>query len=275
MSPPVLKTQLLYISSTFRTSGTPDNFTTSLPAGVLQNPYGGRTKVTVADVIINRCFYSIRASNNDFIVNNNGTKTSIRIPIGNYTLDSWLTELGVLLTGWTLTHNETNGLCIFNPPGPGYSFEFKDKSSYLFGFLPHETPGGAPIISSFPLRLNLESFLTIHHNLPKVTNSAVNNFRQNNMQESDVLIRLPVNVESFANIIYQNTADDFSFYTSASHVSELSLSIKDEHKDSIGPFPYDWSITLRIDYESDTDPMNSILSILKSIDQKLLLLSIK
>ena len=83
----------------------------------------------------------------------------------------------------------------------------------------------------------------------------MNNFRQNNMQESDVLIRLPVNVESFANIIYQNSADDFSFYTSASHISELTLSIKDEHKDSIAPFPYDWSIILRIDYEALEDPI--------------------
>ena len=64
---PIMKTQLVYISSTFRTSGTPVNFTTSLPAGVLQNTYGGRTKITVVDVIINRCFHSIRISNNDLL----------------------------------------------------------------------------------------------------------------------------------------------------------------------------------------------------------------
>lgn len=275
MAPIVVKTQLIYISSQYRTSGTPDNFTTSLPAGILHNEFGGRTKITVTDLIINRCFYSIRASNNDFSVVNNGTKISVRIPVGNYDLDQWLATLNTLLPGWTISHNEINGLCTFNTPGPGYGFEFKDKSSYLFGFLPHDKPSGSQIISSFPLRLNLESFLTIHHNLPKVTNSAVNNFRQTNAQESDVLIRVPVNVPSFANIIYQNVNDDFSFYTSASHVSELELSIKDEHKDEIGPFPYDWSITLRIDYESKNDPIESILSILKNLNDKITLLALK
>ena len=85
---------------------------------------GGRTKITVVNVIINRRFHSIRASNNDFIMNNNGAKTSIRIPIGNYTIDTWLVTLRTSLSGWTINHNEIYCLCIFTPPGPGYIFEF-------------------------------------------------------------------------------------------------------------------------------------------------------
>lgn len=78
MSPPVLKSQLLCIPSTFITSGTPDNFTTFLPAGVLQNPYGGRTKITVVDFIINTCFYSIRESSDQSI----NSKTTVVICLG-------------------------------------------------------------------------------------------------------------------------------------------------------------------------------------------------
>jgi hypothetical protein len=191
-----------------------------------------------------------------------------------------MTQLQELLPGWTFSHNQTNGLCTFKPPLDGYSygFKFSDKSSYLFGLHPHDTPIGVnsnPIRSDFPLKLNLESFINIHHNFPRLKNSSVANYKQTEVRENDVLIRLAVNVPSFANIVYQNTNDDFSFYIAANHVNHLHLYVSDEHKDNISPFPYDWSITLRVDYESNDDPSQEIIKKLESINEKLLHLALK
>ena len=282
--------QLLMISSANRLTGTPSDFTVSLPNGMLYNEYGGRTKITVVDTIINRCFWSVRDSNNDFRVvrtnsaDRNGfiieSDIEYRIPVGNYSIQSWMVALQALLPAWSFAHNSTNGLCTFRPPldGWSYGFRFSDKSSYLLGFHPTDEPWGtnrSPIISDFPLRLNIESFLNIHHSFPRLKNSSVANYKQTEVRENDVLIRLPVNVPSFANIIFQNINDDWSFYIASSHVNQLRLYVTDEHRDSITPFPYDWSLTLRIDIYSNDEPMTDINKKLDSINEKLSYLALK
>ena len=112
MAPRVLSQNLIYITSANRLSGTPSDFTVSLPNSVLANPWGGKTRVTVVDAIMNRCFYSVRSINNSFSVTqtNTGAVTQYQVPTGNYTLQSWQTALSALLPGWTITHNPTNGL---------------------------------------------------------------------------------------------------------------------------------------------------------------------
>ena len=285
MAPRIMGQQLLYLSSVNRLTGTPDNFNVALPNGILQNEWQGKTKIVVVDCIINRCFWSVRSSNNSFsIVKTNASLVSTifqtSVPVGNYTIQSWMATLSTVLIGWTMTHNYITGICTFQPPNDSctYSLTFQDKSSFLFGFNTTDIPTGSfsnPIISNFPLKLNLESFINVHHNLPRTKNSSVANYRQTEIKENDVLIRMAVNVPSFANIVYENKSDDFGFYIAATHVNQLHLYITDENKDQISPFPYDWSITLKIIYESKDDMDELILDKLKQMDEKLQYLAIK
>jgi hypothetical protein len=281
MAPRVLSQNLIFITSANRLSGTPSDFTVSLPNSVLANPWGGRTKVTVVDAILNRCFYSVRSINNKFSVKQvtTGVTTQYTIPYGNYTIQSWQAALGKLLPGWTITHDPTSGLCTFLPTALGiYQLAFQGRSSSLFGFNPGDTPTGtniSGIVSSYPLKLNIDSFINIHHSLPKMFNSSVANYRQQDFQENDVLVRLPCNVPAFANITYQNTRDDFSFYLGNTHVNSLRLYLTSEWYDTLDPFPYDWSLTLRVDYESLDDPEQISIAKLTEMNEKLQYLSLK
>ena len=279
MAPPILSTSLIYITSANRVSGTPSDFTVSLPNTALSNPWMGKTRVTVVDAVINRCFYAVREINHRFSVTANGVKTDITIPIGNYTLQAWMVELAKLLPGFTVTHNPTNGLCTFKPTAAGsFQFAFEGRTASLFGFNQGDTPTGdniTGITSAFPLKLNIDSFINVHHSLPKLFNSSVANYRQKDFQESDVLIRLPVNVPAFANIIYQNTHDDYSFYLGNTHVNYLRLRLTSEWYEELDPFPYDWSITLRVDYEGPDDPDQKKIDALGKLDEKLQYLALK
>ena len=235
----------------------------------------------MVDAIINRCFYSVRSINNQFILKNitAGTTTTLEIPWVNYTIQSWQATLAKLLPGWTITHDMVSGLCTYLPTALGvYQLSFTGHSASLFGFHPSDTPTGtnvSPIVSHFPLKLNIDSFINIHHNLPKMFNSSVANYRQVEFTENDVLIRLPVNVPAFANIIYQNTNDDFSFYLGNTHVNSLRLYLTSEWYTDLHPFPYDWSITLRVDYESPDDPEQIIIAKLTEMHEKMQYLALK
>jgi len=281
MAPPILSTSLIYITSANRVSGTPDDFTVSLPNSTLSNPWHGKTRITVVDCIVNRCFYSVREVNHEFSVTNlsTGVKTDYSIPIGNYTLQSWMVELDRLLPDFTVTHNATNGLCNFKPKTiTSFRFTFKGRTASLFGFNQGDTPAGDNVVgltSAFPLKLNIDSFINIHHSLPKLFNSSVANFRQKDFQENDVLIRLPVNVPSFANIVFQNTHDDYSFYLGNTHINYLRLWVTSEWNEQLDPFQYDWSITLRVDYEGPDDPDLKNIEMLGKLDEKLQYLALK
>ena len=227
MAPRVLSQNLIYITSAHRISGTPSDFHCCLPNSVLQNQWGGRTKLTVIDCIINRCFYSVRSINNKFSITNTttGVKTDYNIPYGNYTIQSWQATLTSMLPDWKITHDMVSGLCTFSTDKLGvFEWQWYDRSASLFGFHEgdaHTATNIQPLVSEFPLKLNIDSFINIHHSLPKMFNSSVANYRQTEFRENDVLIRLPVNVAPFANIVYQNTSDDYSFYLGNTHCNAL------------------------------------------------------
>lgn len=282
MAPRVLSQNLIYISSANRISGTPADFTVSLPNNVLHNTWGGRTKVTVVDCILNRCFYSVRSINNRFSIKNGITDvtTEYNIKYGNYTLQSWLANLGEMLgPSWKITHDPVSGLCSFQPLAVGvYEFRFAERTSSLFGLkqdVIYHASTAVPLVSQYPLKLNIDSFINIHHSLPRMFNSTVGNYRQVDFQENDVLLRLPVNVPAYANIVYQNTRDDYSFYLGNTHVNQLRIYVTSEWYDTIEPFDYDWSLTLRVDYESPDDPDQAIIAKLTEANEKLQYLALK
>lgn len=281
MAPRVLSQSLIYITSANRLSGTPSDFTVSLPNTALANPWLGRTKISVVDCVLNRCFYTVRSINNTFILKNITSNTTqiLSIPVGNYTIESWKAALSALLPGWTISHDPVSGLCTYAPSGLGvFQLSFTGRSASLFGFDPSDTPTGtvvAPITSSHPLKLNLDMFINIHHSLPKLFNSSVGNMRTVDFSENDVLLRIPCNVPSFGNIVYQSTKDDYSFYLGNNHVNQLRLYLTGEFYDSLDPFPYDWSMVLRVDYESPDDLDQKSIEKLTEMNEKLHYLALK
>lgn len=282
MAPRVLSSGLVFISSANRLTGTPDDFTLTLPNNTFHNPYHGRTKVVVVDCIINRCFYSVREINNKFSIHHNITDTTsdFAIPHGNYTIQSWLgTISGLLGPNWKVSHDPISGLCTYSTEQLGiFTWQFNQRCAHLFGFNLGETQyatSTSPLKSRFPLKLNLDSFVNVHTDLPRMFNSSIANYRQKEFRENDVLCRLPVNVVAWGNIVYQNQHDDFSFYLAGTQVNTMRLYLTSEYFDSLDPFAYDWSITLRVDYESPDDSEEIIIAKMDVLNDKLQYLALK
>lgn len=97
----IRSSQVLYINSKQRTTGTDDNFNITLPI----QPYNKFTHVSVLNLSIPKSFYAVQESQNTFIIReiyNNPPNTIdylITVPVGNYTITSFITVMkGVLLS---------------------------------------------------------------------------------------------------------------------------------------------------------------------------------
>jgi hypothetical protein len=254
------RVEMLYINSKNRYIGTPSDFYVTIPNNMINLlDRKGRIKFTVMDAIINRSWYSIQENNNTFTVSDGTTSTEYNIPVGYHSVKTLKTVLQELLVNWTITWDKYTDKCTFKPPNNGkvYTLSFNDASCELFGFKQNDTPSGtysSPIVSGYPLKVNRESAVLIHADIPKLENSVVDNILQSDFYESDVIIKIPIDVAPFDNLIYMaNGTDLYSFVSSASNINEIRFWISDEHNRRL-EVPYDWTLTMRIEYIYDDEP---------------------
>src|ERR1700677_4640968 len=84
----------VYIDSRKRTSGTDSNF-----SYVVQFPADKKfTHVTCLDCLIPKSYYLVQAGYNTFQLQEGATIVTVDVPIGCYTLVSWMNQLTSLLT---------------------------------------------------------------------------------------------------------------------------------------------------------------------------------
>jgi hypothetical protein len=276
------KTELLYVNSRNRISGTPWDFVVKLPNHMLcMVGRPGRIRVSVIDAIINRCWYSVQDNNNTFSISDGTHTTTYDIPVGYHTSKTIRSVLTALLPTWTVSWDKYTDLCVFTPPDDGktYTMTFLDAVCELFGFnLISDAPSGthaAPIVSAHPIKVNRENAVLIHTDIPRIENAVVDNILQPTFCESDILIKIPIDVAPFANLIYTaNSNELFSFFTSASNLNDMRIYLTDEYGRSL-QVAYDWTLTLKADYLYDEPPGRSIQDNLSRITDylKLMILS--
>ena len=104
----IRSSQVLYINSKQRTSGTDDNFNITLPI----QPGNKFNHVSVLNLSIPKSFYAVQEAQNTFIIRevyNNPPNTIdylITVPVGNYTITSFITVMkGVLLAEGLINYN--------------------------------------------------------------------------------------------------------------------------------------------------------------------------
>lgn len=148
----------------------------------------------------------------------------------------------------------------------------------MFGFAQTDRGtaiGGSSIVSNYPQMLSRSSFVAVHTNIPTMRNSSIDNLYGQKFVTSDILLKLPVNVQPMDNIVYQSGSADgpYSFHTSVSHLSELNLYLTDEFNQALTP-QYDWSLTLRIEYEKNYEPSEKSNSLLSKIADSMQLMTL-
>jgi len=247
------KSELLYISSKNRFSGTPSDFIVRIPNNMMNvTDRKGYMKIIVMDAIINRSWYSVQDSNNTFTVFDGEVSITYDIPEGFSTVKTLRSRLESLLSGWSVVWDKrTNKFTIKPPPGKTYTLSFDDFSCELFGFRCSSQPSGDyynPIVSEVPVRINRESAVLIHTDLPRIENEVVDNVFQSDFLESDILIKIPISVPPFDNIVYSAQNNDlYSFVTSSTNLNSIRFYLTDENNRKL-ELPYDWSLTIKVEY---------------------------
>lgn len=253
--------ELLYINSRHRAHGTPGDFTVAVPNSMLalSGNRRGRIKISVIDAVINRCWYTVQETNNSFQVFDGSTTTSHDLPLGYFTALTLRTIIAGMLPAWSIGWSkETNKLTLV-PPNDGrtYRLTFGDASCELFGFAPGAAPSGTharPIVSDRPIKVNRENALLVHTDIPRAENSIVDNVLQPQFVESDILIKIPVTAAPFDNVVFTAGAGDlYAFVTTSTNINTIRFWITDELGRAL-EIPYDWTLTLRIDYIPDAPP---------------------
>ena len=252
--------ELLYINSRYRAQGTPGDFTVAVPNSMLcvRGNRMQRMKVTVLDAVINRCWYTVQESNNTFWVSTHDATTTYDLPPGYHTALTLRALIAALLPAWAVGWaKDTNKLTLVPPDdGRAYTLGFDDASCELFGFPPGATPAGTharPIVSAQPIKVNRESALLVHTDIPRAENSVVDNVLQPQFVESDILIKIPVTCAPFDNVVFSASSGDlYSFVTTSTNINSIRFWVTDELGRALD-LPYDWTLTLRVDYLGEPD----------------------
>lgn len=88
------------VNSANRISGSPFNFWVRLNIDNNQ----GYDKVCILSAVISKTWYQVQNNNNTFVLVETGTPTTITIPIGTYTRDSFAVTLNNLLNTASINH---------------------------------------------------------------------------------------------------------------------------------------------------------------------------
>jgi len=175
------------------------------------------------------------------------------LPPGFYNYKMLQTALKNLLQSflveWSLLQNKYK----VTPPNDGktYTFFFTTPACELLGFnLGDEVDGTfeSPIISPHPIRMNRESVILVHANFPKEKFAVVDNVLSQDMRESDIFVKIPVNKAPFDNLIWRvKNVDISSFFLTTTSLTNVRFHLTDEFDRPLVP-SYDWTMTIRVDY---------------------------
>lgn len=273
------RTQLLYISSASRVSGTPSDFVVRIPHGLLKVQKLGKITVIPVEATLNRSWYSVRSDNNSFSIFDGLSMIPYSLTPGYYNVTQIRAVLTALLPAWTITYSTSQNKFTLRPPldGKTYSLSFQDYASELLGFPLGAMPAGtnaSPIVSSIPCKVSRENAVLIHSNLPKAKMSVSDNVN-GTLVESDVLLKIPIQAELFANIVFTNSSADLhDIELSVQHVDSIRFWVADQDMRPLD-LPYDWSLTLRLVFSEGPHDVQALLDNVSRIQDhlKLMLLS--
>ena len=281
------RSQILYISSANRIRGDIHDFHINFNSSALfktTGTAGGRIKVSVLKASIIRSNYAVDDTTHAvYTVNADNEETRFELPHGNYDIVSFMAVLRAYLS-LDVTFDIRTSRYTFKPTGDGEGairLRFYDNPvCLLFGF-PVGTrdtapfSAGTPLVSAIPVKMNIENSVVVHSSFKKERGAVMNNLGEVEFVESDVLVKVPVDVAAFDNIVFSGHADDVSFYLSSTRVQgDLRLWITDQTGRAL-KVQHDWTLTLRLDYYDGTQDTEVIRKTLQELRDyiKLMVLS--
>lgn len=269
----VTPSTIIYINSKNRTSGNPWDFYLNFNDNLIKAPKDHYIQLSVQQVSINRSWYSIQTGYNTFnVTDTSGGNQTITIPVGYYNATDLRSTLQALLPSWTITYDKKINKYSFTRPTNGIvSYSFVIPSSVigdLLGFNTTETPSftsiAPTVISSKPIKVNADTSIYIHTNIPRQKLSAIDNINPT-LSESDVLCSIAIQSAPFDNVVFaHNNGADFLYNVLAPSIHQMRIYVTNEQGTPL-QLAYDWDMTLSITYIPISDNTNKMTKILNDI----------
>ena len=275
--PEKFKTITSFIKSSNRGSNeTPYDFTIDYPDGILTCNGDEYMEINVVSFDMINTMYNIYSYNNQFIIRRGTTDTTYTIPIGNYSVKTFLVQLQTLI-------NDPHITISYNTAQNTYSFT-KNGTSQLHYIIPSKIWGLINMIPTTIYEITTTGLTTGYINLVNYSKiilrtegvnyyySNIENYGTSNKSTLSNIIfwACKSDIEPFKVIKYNNedAGRSFNYRIENKEINNLTLQLRNENNEPILDAP-DYLIALQFNFykRDDNTIKNAIISINKLLNE--------
>jgi hypothetical protein len=274
--PERIKTITSFIKSSNRGSNEkPYDFTIDYPDGILTCKTDEYMEINVVSFDMINTMYNINSNNNQFIIRRGTTDTIYTIPVGNYSVKTFLAQL--------LIENDPHITISYNTAQNTYTFK-KNGTSQLHYLIPHKIWGIINLLPTTPYEITTTGLTTGYINLVNYSKiilrteginyyySNIENYGNSNKSTLSNIIfwACKSDIEPFKVIKYNNedAGRSFNYRIENREINNLTLQLRNENNEPIYDAP-DYLIALQFNFykRDDNTIKNAIISINKLLNE--------
>jgi hypothetical protein len=234
---------------------------------IILNKNAYEMRVSVVNCQIPISYYLINSTNNKFNITVNGITTSYYFKVGNYNVNSFITEwTNSIGAGWTLTYSNISNKITF---GYTQNFTFSDDINSLFGIIGFKKGTSYSSSSNLLICPYVVNFSGITRLNIKSNCFTLNNVDSYNKTINRTIACIPVS--SIINgISYYNNFTNYKNIFKNHEISTINIEIYDDFKNLIDFNNIDWTMTLQIDVISEnTEDLDNLEDIYENLRQQI------
>jgi len=240
-------TRFLFVTSANRNAGNNNRFTIYLPSSLISN-YNNKQKylrVSMTDITVPYTWYNVQTNINDTITYFDGTDTTtVKIPEGNYSVYTLLTQLNILLPEYTVTYNVDNNKYTFSTGTPTATIN-PVNSGKLLGLVDGVEKTGT-FTSTLPVNMSIYSMLYLNTDLNS-TDTNLDNMSGKGMDNSTILDSIPILAAPFDSIYYEGiNPASFNVSVNGSQLSSITLYLTTNTGQELNSLVSPWCCTLQL-----------------------------
>ena len=275
--PERIKTITSFIKSRNRGSNEkPYDFTIDYPDGILTCKADEYMEINVVSFDMINTMYNIYSGNNQFIIRRGTEDTTYTIPVGNYSVKTFLAQLQGLI-------NDPHITVAYNTAQNTYTFK-KNSTSQLHYLLPSTIWGLVNMLPTVPYEITTAGLATGYVNLVNYSKiilrtegvnyyySNIENYGNSNKSTLSNIIfwACKSDIEPFKVIKYNNedAGRSFNYRVENKEINSLTLQLRNENNEPIYDAP-DYLIALQFNFykRDDNTIKNAIVSINRLLNE--------
>ena len=207
----------------------------------------GDIYVSIQSANIPGTFYNVDDINNLLVYNvNAGANINLVIPPANYNVNSLLTYLQTVMTGFTITFNTASNKYTFTHATNVFSFKSTSTCFELLGLQEGATYNSTGLSLTSDLCIN---FFTIQTVMIEISNLITNNKTSNASENNpSILVSIPITTSQNSVLSYVNSHNLFEKINSVKNFASLQVRLLDQDLALLDLNGANWTATLQINY---------------------------